>query len=96
MKYYADIILYKKEKKIHYSGIDFGLFYNNMHNIIQLAIRNNIANSGVYQYINVLNYNTLGYQTSFSYNFYPYLEVALGIGQTGKELCQWWKFPFRQ
>jgi len=73
----------EKNKKIHYSGIDFGLFYNNMHNIIQLAIRNDIGNNGAYQYINVLNYNTLGYQTSLSYNFYPYLDVALGFGHTG-------------
>ncbi len=73
----------EKNKKIHYSSIDFGTFYNNMHNIIQLAIRNDIGNSGAYQYINVLNYNTLGYQTSLSYNFYPYLDVALGFGHTG-------------
>jgi outer membrane receptor for ferrienterochelin and colicins len=73
----------EKNKKVHYSDIDLGFFYNNMHNIIQLALRNNTGNSGAYQYINVLNYNTLGYQTSFSYNFYPYLDVALGFGQTG-------------
>jgi outer membrane receptor for ferrienterochelin and colicins len=73
----------EKDKKIHYSGIDFGTFYNNMHNIIQLAIRNEIGSSAAYQYINVLNYNTLGYQVSLSYNFYPYLDVAFGIGHTG-------------
>ncbi len=73
----------EKNKKIHYSGIDFGLFYNNMHNIIQLAIRNDIGSTGAYQYINVLNYNTLGYQTSLYYNFYPYLDIALGFGHTG-------------
>ena len=73
----------EKNKKIHYSGIDFGMFYNNMHNIIQLAIRNDIGSSGAYQYINVLNYNTLGYQASLSYNFYPYLDIALGFGHTG-------------
>ena len=73
----------EKDKKIHYSGIDFGMFYNNMHNIIQLAIRNDIGTTGAYQYINVLNYNTLGYQTSLTYNFYPYLDVALGFGHTG-------------
>lgn len=73
----------EKNKKIHYSGIDFGLFYNNMHNIIQLAIRNDAGSNGAYQYINVLNYNTLGYQTSLFYNFYPYLDVALGFGHTG-------------
>jgi outer membrane receptor for ferrienterochelin and colicins len=73
----------EKTNKIHYSEIDFGLFYNNMHNIIQLALRNDIGNQGVYQYINVLNFNTLGYQTSLSYSFYPYLDVALGFGHTG-------------
>lgn len=73
----------EKDKKVHYSGIDFGMFYNNMHNIIQLAIRNDIGTAAAYQYINVLNYNTLGYQISLSYNYYPYLDVALGIGQTG-------------
>lgn len=73
----------EREKKIHYSGIDLGVFYNNMHNIIQLALRNSIGSSGVYQYINVLNYNTLGYQATLTYEFYQHLEVALGVGQTG-------------
>ncbi|MBK8881690.1 MAG: TonB-dependent receptor [Bacteroidales bacterium] len=73
----------EREKKIHYSGVDFGMFYNNMHNIIQLALRNNPGSSGAYQYINVLNYNTLGYQATFTYEFYQHLEVALGLGQTG-------------
>ena len=73
----------EKDKKIHYSGVDFGVFYNNMHNIIQLALSNSAGSSGVYQYINVLNYNTLGYQATFTYEFYQHLEVALGLGQTG-------------
>jgi outer membrane receptor for ferrienterochelin and colicins len=73
----------EKNRKVHYSEIGLGLFYNNMHNIIQLAIRNDIGSGGAYQYINVLNYNTIGYQTSLSYNFYPYLDVSLGFGHTG-------------
>jgi outer membrane receptor for ferrienterochelin and colicins len=73
----------EREKKIHYSGLDLGLFYNNMHNIIQLAMRNTAGTSPVYQYINVLNYNTLGYQATLTYEFYQHLEVALGFGQTG-------------
>jgi outer membrane receptor for ferrienterochelin and colicins len=73
----------ERDKKIHYSGVNFGVFYNNMHNIIQLALRNNTGSSGAYQYINVLNYNTLGYQATFTYEFYQHLEVALGLGQTG-------------
>ena len=73
----------EKEKKVHYSGIDLSMFYNNMHDIIQLALRTEGAGAGVYQYINVSSYNTLGYQASLSYNFYPYLEVTYGLGQTG-------------
>ncbi len=46
-------------------------------------MRNDFSAIGEYQYINVLNYNTLGYQTTFTYNFYPYLDVALGFGHTG-------------
>ncbi len=73
----------EKEKKIHYSGVDLGLFYNNMHNIIQLALRNNTGSTPAYQYINVLNYNTIGYQASLNYEFYQHLEVSLGFGHTG-------------
>jgi outer membrane receptor for ferrienterochelin and colicins len=73
----------EKRNKTHYSEIDFDVFYNNMHNIIQLAMRNDFGATGEYQYINVLNYNTLGYETSLTYNFYPYLDVALGFGHTG-------------
>jgi outer membrane receptor for ferrienterochelin and colicins len=73
----------EKNRKVHYSGVDMGFFYNNMHNIIQLAVRNSIGSSPVYQYINVLNYNTLGFQTTLSYNFYPYLDAAFGFGSTG-------------
>lgn len=73
----------EKEKKVHYSGIDLSLFFNNMHDIIQLALRTEAGGAGVYQYINVTNYNTLGYQAALSYNYYPYLEVNLGFGHTG-------------
>jgi outer membrane receptor for ferrienterochelin and colicins len=73
----------EKNKKIHYSGIEFSFFYNNMHNIIQLALRNDLGSNGAYQYINVLNYNTLGYQSTLSYSFYPYLDINLGFGHTG-------------
>jgi len=73
----------EKESKLHYSGVDLGIFYNNMHNIIQLALRNNAGSSAAYQYINVLNYNTLGYQATLNYDYYQHLEFALGFGHTG-------------
>jgi len=74
----------EKEEKIHYSHLELGLFYNNMNNIIYLAKRQ-IPDSKdpIYQYINILNYNTLGAQLSFQYNYYPYMDFALSVGETG-------------
>ena len=74
----------EKEEKLHYSHLELGLFYNNMHNIIYLAKRQ-IPDSKdpIYQYINILNYNTLGGQLSFKYNYYPYMDFALSLGETG-------------
>ncbi|MFC2151599.1 TonB-dependent receptor domain-containing protein [Bacteroidota bacterium] len=73
-----------KEKKIHYSNFELGLFYNNMNNIIYLARRQvEDIKDPIYQYINILDYNTLGGQISFQYNFYPYMDFGLSIGETG-------------
>ncbi len=74
----------EKEQKLHYSHVELGLFYNNMNNIIYLAKRQ-IPDSKdpVYQYINILNYNTLGGQISFQYKFYPYMDFVLSVGETG-------------
>ena len=55
-----------------------------MNNIIYLAKRLVInERDPIYQYINILNYNTLGGQVSFQYNYYPYLNFGLSIGETG-------------
>ena len=74
----------EKEPKLHYSQIELGLFYNNMNNIIYLARRQvPDEKDPIYQYINIVNYNTMGGQLSFSYNYYPYMDFALSIGETG-------------
>jgi len=74
----------EKDKKLHYSHLELGLFYNNMQNIIYLAKRQlPDSKDPIYQYINILNYNTLGGQLSFQYNYYPYLNFGLSIGETG-------------
>jgi len=74
----------ERDKKLHYSHVELGLYYNNMHNIIYLAKREvSGSDDPIYQYINILNYNTLGGQLSFQYNFYPYMDFGVGIGETG-------------
>lgn len=74
----------EKEHKLHYSQIELGLFYNKMHNIIYLARRQvDSSSDSMYQYINVLNYNTLGGQILFRYNFYPYMDFNVNLGGTG-------------
>ncbi len=74
----------EKDKKLHYSNVELGLFYNNMNNIIYLAKREvSGSDDPIYQYINILNYNTLGGQLSFQYNFYPSFDFGVGIGETG-------------
>ena len=74
----------EKDQKVHYSHVELGLFYNNMNNIIYLAKRQiPDFKDPIYQYINILNYNTLGGQLSFQYNYYPFFDLAFNIGETG-------------
>ena len=74
----------EKDKKLHYSYLELGLFYNNMNNIIYLAKRQVLNQKDpIYQYINILNYNTLGGQISFQYSYYPFMDFGLSIGETG-------------
>lgn len=74
----------ERDSKVHYSNIELGLFYNRMHNIIDLAKRSVEGSTDpIYQNINVTNKNTLGGQLSFQYNYYPFLDFSLGMGETG-------------
>jgi len=74
----------ERDKKLHYSNIELGAFYNDMSNIIYLAKRQlPDEKDPIYQYINIVNYNTLGGQISFQYNYYPYMDFAMSFGETG-------------
>ena len=74
----------EREQKLHYSFVELGLFYNDMENIIYLASRqSDDVKDPIYQYINISNYNTLGGQLTFQYNYYPYLDFGISFGETG-------------
>jgi len=73
-----------RDKKLHYSQVELGAFYNDMSNIIYLAKRQlPDEKDPIYQYINIVNYNTIGGQVSFQYNYYPYMNFAVSFGETG-------------
>jgi outer membrane receptor for ferrienterochelin and colicins len=73
----------EKDTKVHFSQIEGGLFFNRMHNIIELARREDESSNMIYQNINISNKNTLGGQISFNYSYYPFLDFSLGFGETG-------------
>ncbi len=70
-----------REEKTHITKLDASFFYNNMHNIIVLAEID--KQSILYQYVNILDYNTMGGEASFKYSYYPIFDMELGIGTTG-------------
>lgn len=70
----------EKIEKLHFSNIELSLFYNQISNIIYLAPENI---SGIYKYINISNYNTIGGKVGFKYDFYPYFDFGFGFGETG-------------
>ncbi|MHC1704862.1 MAG: TonB-dependent receptor [Tenuifilaceae bacterium] len=72
-----------KDDKIHFSNIEVNLFYNMMSNNIYLAPTIIANNTGVYNYINISNLNTLGGRISFKYSFYPEFDFGVAVGQTG-------------
>ncbi|RPH31443.1 MAG: hypothetical protein EHM93_13580 [Bacteroidales bacterium] len=73
-----------KTEKIHFSNVEFELFYNRMHNKIDLAVVDTANNKQlIYKYVNISNYNTIGGKISFKYNFYTYFDLGIGFGETG-------------
>ncbi len=72
-----------KTEKIHFSNVEFEIFYNRMHNKIDLAVVDTIKKPAVYKYVNISNYNTIGGKISFKYNFYTYFDLGVGFGETG-------------
>ena len=72
-----------KTEKVHFTNIEFEVFYNRMHNKIDLAVVDTVKYQAVYEYVNISNYNTLGGRVSFKYNFYTYFDLGIGFGETG-------------
>lgn len=72
-----------KSEKTHFSNIEVEFFYNQMHNKIDLAVVELVNNQGIYKYINISNFNTLGGRLSFKYNFYTVFDLGMGLGETG-------------
>ncbi|MBU1370969.1 MAG: TonB-dependent receptor [Bacteroidetes bacterium] len=74
---------YHHEKDSYDYGAELNVFYNNIDNSISLAALD--TESSLYTYINVDNTITQGYQLNFNNRVYPWLEIKLGVGQTGRK-----------
>lgn len=74
---------YSHEKETYDYGAELSLFYNNIDNSIRLLPLD--LGSLLYTYINIHNLITQGYQLNFNNRIYPWLEIKLGIGQTGRK-----------
>lgn len=73
---------YHHEKPTYDYGMEFNLFYNNISKSIALATID--PESALYTYVNLDKMITQGYQMQFNNRLYPWLEVKLGFGQTGR------------
>jgi len=73
---------YNHEKPTYDYGAELSIFYNNINNSISLATLD--ATSSLYTYVNVDQMITQGYQLNFNNRVYPWLEIKLGAGQTGR------------
>ena len=71
---------YFRENKKHYYGMEASIFYNNIKNIITLAV----VKGDLYTYINVDKYITQGFQLNLKYKFYPNIEIKVGLSETGR------------
>lgn len=77
---------YHHEKETYDYGMEMNLFYNNISNSISLATVS--VNDALYTYVNLDKMITQGYQLQFNNRLYPWLEVKLGFGQTGRKQIQ--------
>jgi outer membrane receptor for ferrienterochelin and colicins len=77
---------YHHEKETYDYGMEMNLFYNNISNSISLATVS--VNDALYTYVNLDKMITQGYQLQFNNRLYPWLEIKLGVGQTGRKQIQ--------
>ncbi len=74
---------YHHETTTYDWGIELNLFYNSISNSISLATVD--WEDGLYTYVNVDNMTTQGVQLNFNNRIYPWLQLQLGIGETGRK-----------
>ena len=74
---------YRHEKTTYDYGAELNLFYNNISNSISLASLD--PESSLYTYVNVDKMITQGYEVNFNNRIYPWLEIKLGLVQTGRK-----------
>ncbi len=74
---------YNHEKETYDYGLEMSLFYNKITNSISLASVD--FASSLYTYVNVDNFITQGFQLNFNNRIYPWLELKLGYGKTGRK-----------
>jgi outer membrane receptor for ferrienterochelin and colicins len=74
---------YNHEKETYDYGLELSLFYNDINHSISLASVD--FNSSLYTYVNVDNMITQGFQLNFNNRIYPWLDIKLGYGETGRK-----------
>jgi len=74
---------YHHEKPTYDYGAELNVFYNNISNSISLAVVD--LDKALYTYVNVDNMVTQGFQLNFNNRVYPWLEIKLGVGETGRK-----------
>jgi outer membrane receptor for ferrienterochelin and colicins len=71
---------YNRETVKSFVGTEINFFYNNINNIITMAQ----ASGDLYTYINVDKYITQGAQLVVNYRLYPWWNLKIGGGLTGR------------
>lgn len=74
---------YHHEKPTYDYGAELNVLYNNISNSISLAVVD--LDKALYTYVNVDNMVTQGFQLNFNNRVYPWLEIKLGVGETGRK-----------
>lgn len=76
-------IKYHKEKNTYDYGIELSAFSNNIRNSITLAAIS--SETSLYTYVNLYQMRSQGVLLQFNNRIYPWLELKLGIGETGRK-----------
>ena len=75
---------YDLTRKRHAVHAEMNLFYNSIHNAIQLAIDTERPGWGMYFNVEGMEYITKGVEASIRYRYSPYLTINTGIITTGR------------